>query len=56
MKSNCPYCTKEIDADATGCPSCGAAYEPDTLESLRIDFEESDEGDSEKQDSEIKGA
>ena len=56
MKFYCPYCTKEIDLDATGCSSCGAAYGPDTLKSLRTDFEESEEGDSEKQDSGTRGA
>ena len=56
MKFYCPYCTQEIDPEATECPSCGTAYGPDTLESLRIEFEKSSEEKADKQDSETKGA
>ncbi len=54
MQFYCPYCTKEIDPEATECPSCGVAYGPDTLKSLRIDFEKSEKGDSEKQENQLK--
>jgi len=55
MKFHCPYCTNEIDPGATECSSCGAVYGPDTLRSLRITFEESRKGDSDKQKSGTKG-
>ena len=35
MKIACPYCTKEIDPESTGCSSCGTAYGSDTLRFLR---------------------
>jgi len=35
MKISCPYCTKEIDPESTGCSSCGTAYGSDTLRFLR---------------------
>jgi len=56
MKFHCPYCTNEIDPEVTECPSCGAAYGPDTIQSLKITFEKSDQEDSNKQDNATKEA
>jgi hypothetical protein len=48
IKFHCPYCTNEIEPEVTECPSCGAVYGPDTIQSLKIAFEKSDQEDSNK--------